>query len=383
MPLPLITLKALLHNGSDQIGLWFDFDFKLKEVVKDIPGMRWSYTHKCWYIAAKENTVDFITKKLENLARIDNQYHPPQEASPTKDDIQINEESIRHIDDFHRFLRSKRYSRSTVATYTQFIQSFLKHTHKKLDAINTADLYAYCADVLEKRRYAISTQRQFIGAMKQFRLLHADAGFEVPEDLRPSRSHFLPIVLSQEEVLHILRVTHNLKHRTAIAMIYACGFRIGELLKLRINDIDYIRRQIRIRQSKGRKDRYVVLAESLIPLLRNYIDTYQPKDYFLEGQHGGKYSPEAVRQFLRRSCHAAGIKKRVTPHTLRHTYATHLLESGVDLRFIQALLGHQSPKTTMIYTHVTRKSLTAVRSPLDDAVKLLIDEGKENKLLPI
>lgn len=178
----------------------------------------------------------------------------------------------------------------------------------------------------------------------------------------------LPSVLSKEEVIDLLRATHNLKHRTILALLYSCGLRISEVLRLRLADIDLDRRQLVIYQAKGRKDRYVVLAESTIPLLLNYVSSYKPKGYLFQGSKGGVYSTTSIRAFLKRSCKRAGIRKRVTPHTLRHSYATHLVEDGVNLRLIQELLGHSKPETTMIYTHVAKKDLLAVRSPLDTAL---------------
>ncbi len=189
----------------------------------------------------------------------------------------------------------------------------------------------------------------------------------------------LPLVLSKEEVIDLIRHTQNLKHRALITMIYSAGLRISELLNLKISDIDVDRRQLIVRQGKGRKDRMIVLADSFLPLFNNYYLTYQPKEFFIEGEAGKKYSAESVRAIIRRGCKRAGIKKRVTPHTLRHSYATHLLESGVDLRYIQELLGHSRPETTMIYTHVSRKDLLQIRSPLDINVQQLLETDKHNK----
>ena len=147
-------------------------------------------------------------------------------------------------------------------------------------------------------------------------------------------------------------------------------------------DFHVERKQLVVKSGKGRKDRYVSLADSFLPLLSNYYYSYKPKVYFVEGQKGGKYSPEAVRQFLRKSCAKAGIKKPVSPHTLRHSYATHLLENGVDIRYIQSLLGHARPETTMIYTHVKRKDLMEIQNPLDIALqKINTTDNQKEKLL--
>jgi len=188
-------------------------------------------------------------------------------------------------------------------------------------------------------------------------------------------------VLSQEEVLDIIGCTQNLKHRAILALIYSCGLRIGELINLELVDFHIERKQLIVKNGKGRKDRYVSLAESFIPLLSNYYDTYKPKKYFVEGQKGGKYTAESVRQFLRKSCKNANISKAVTPHTLRHSYATHLLENGVDIRYIQSLLGHAKPETTMIYTHVKRKDLMQIQNPLDVALRKINQSDNEKQKL--
>ncbi len=150
-------------------------------------------------------------------------------------------------------------------------------------------------------------------------------------------------------------------------------------MSLKLADIHLQRRQLQIRNAKGRKDRYVVLAESVLPLLNNYLISYSPQFYLIEGQTGNCYSASSIRKFLKRSCELAKIYRPITPHTLRHSYATHLLEQGVGLRHIQELLGHSKPETTMIYTHLARKDLLNVSSPLDTALKSLGQNGNEEQ----
>ena len=187
----------------------------------------------------------------------------------------------------------------------------------------------------------------------------------------PKKDKKLPVVLSVEEVLKLIQVTKNLKHRTIIAMLYSSGLRIGELLSLELRDFDLKRNQLHIKNGKGKKDRYVTLATSLHPILKNYYATYKPKNFFIENPKGNNYSATSIRSFLKKSCQAAGISKRVTPHSLRHSYATHLLEQGTDIRYIQELLGHSRPETTMVYTHVSKKDLRGIKSPLDIALNKL------------
>jgi len=198
----------------------------------------------------------------------------------------------------------------------------------------------------------------------------------------PGKHKKLPKVISEEDVIRILRATRNIKHRLAFAMLYSCGLRISELLNLKINEIDVERRTVFVRKSKGYKDRVVMLAESVVPLLVNYLQSYQPVEYLLNGQSGLKYSPVSVRKSLHNARKEAGVKRKVTPHTLRHSFATHLLEQGVGLRYIQELLGHQKPETTMVYTYVANDRLTQISSPLDHIVNKITNNPNDNRELP-
>lgn len=152
-----------------------------------------------------------------------------------------------------------------------------------------------------------------------------------------------------------MKATENLKHRAILTVIYSSGLRIGELINLKIKDIDSERKQIRVEQGKGKKDRYTLLSLKTLDLLRTYFKEYKPKEYLFEGQEGGQYAARSIQTFFKEICQKVGIKKKVSVHTLRHSFATHLLENGTDLRYIQALLGHESPKTTEVYTHITTK----------------------------
>ncbi|MBN2638767.1 MAG: tyrosine-type recombinase/integrase [Bacteroidales bacterium] len=381
MSLPVVILKHLKHKGLNNVALYFKYNEALIVHTRALKGVMWSASNKCWYVSDHINVLDILYDHFYGVAELDNQtnYSFGQEGIKKRElEMRWKEEAGR----FRRFLEGRRYSKSTIGTYTSFLSSFLQHSKKEVTDLEGRDVDKYCEDILAAKKKAISTHRQFIGAIKQFKVMRPELEFEIAEDLRPRPSRFLPVVLSKEEVLGILRATKNLKHRATLAMIYASGLRISEVINLKIADIDYSRRQVRIYQAKGRKDRYVVLAESMMPLLENYFNTYLPKKFFVEGKEGEQYSPESIRKFLKRSCRDAGIRKRVTPHTLRHSYATHLLEGGVDIRYIQELLGHNDPKTTMIYTHVSNYDLKQIQSPLDMAFKEITEREKQNKKLP-
>jgi site-specific recombinase XerD len=224
--------------------------------------------------------------------------------------------------------------------------------------------------LVNERKVSSSHQNQAINAIKFYfekvkggerKFYHVD---------RPIREKILPEVLSEEEVSAILKVTENLKHRAILMTIYSAGLRIGELVKLKVKDIDSKRMQIRIEQGKGKKDRYSILSQRTLEILRQYVKQENPFEYLFEGQGSTierplPYSARSIQALLKQSLKKTGIKKKVTVHTLRHSFATHLLENGTDLRYIQALLGHESPKTTQIYTHITTKGFDQIKSPLD------------------
>jgi len=182
---------------------------------------------------------------------------------------------------------------------------------------------------------------------------------------RPRKEKILPEVLSEEEIIKILNATENIKHKAILMTIYSAGLRISELVNLKIKDIDSERMQIRVVQAKGKKDRYTLLGEKTLEILRKYVSEYKPKNWLFEGMKGEQYSTSSIQANLKIAVDKVGIKKRVTVHTLRHSFATHLLEAGTDIRYIQSLLGHSSGKTTEIYTHVTTKGFEQIKSPLD------------------
>ena len=376
--LPVIRIYQKQHRGALQLFLGFSFNTDLINLVKTLPGARWSARLKSWYILDCEKHLALITSTFKDKAIL--KLDLLKTKRPFVRDLN---ESQRHLlNGFYKFLKGKRYSDSTVHTYSTFVADFISfQSSKALEELTNRDVEVFIEEVFIARNYSISTQRQFISALKLFVVFCPSTKINDLQLERPRKSKKLPSVLSQEEVLRLIQSTPNLKHRAILALLYSCGLRISELIGLRLQDFNVERKQLVVRQGKGRKDRYVSMADSFIPLLTNYYQTYKPRVYFVEGQGGSIYSAESVRHFLRRSCKRAGISKTVTPHTLRHSYATHLLENGVDIRYIQSLLGHAKPETTMIYTHVTRKDLMAIPNPLDAAVQKLKETENKNKKL--
>lgn len=381
MPLPTITVKRFHHRSRYRIGLWFDYNQKLIDHTKKLDDIKWSARQKCWHFDFNQENLDLCFSHYRGVAIFKNEIDPDILIPRAwRKQLLLSEQQQKVLNAYRKYLNGKRFSKSTVETYSSFLKDFLVyHGEKDHNQLTNRDVELFCEDILAPGNYSVSTQRQFISAIKHFPGVFPDCQIEDVKLTSPRKSRMLPVVLSMEEVIDILRNTRNLKHRTALGFIYSAGLRISELLDLRLADIDIDRKQVRIRQGKGRRDRIIVLADSILPMLNNYLSTYSPKHFLIEGQSGGRYSSESIRAVLKRSCALASIQKRVTPHTLRHSFATHLLEQGTDLRYIQELLGHSRPETTMIYTHVKRKDLLDIKSPLDRAVKALAKDDKNNK----
>lgn len=388
-----ITLTSIEHRGASQIAIGFAYDIAVKKVVKAFEGVKWSQTHKTFYVGDTSESrqklfqhlreanyyVDYSAlrkSKYKKRSGVDRRQNPHKEAMYKQLPQPLKALCTRYAD----YLRGKRLSSSTVATYGFFVLRFLDFAKDlPIESWNNTTIELYLEQVLAKEGYSISSHRQCIGALKHFTELCGIDAFDASEFKRPKKDKLLPTVLSKEEVIRLLQAVKNLKHRAAIALIYSSGLRISELLNLELKDLDPERQLIYIKKGKGRKDRTVVMSTVIRPLLSNYLQTYCPERYFIEGKTGERYTASSVRAFLKKGCREAGIKKTVTPHTLRHSYATHMLEQGVGLRYIQQLLGHAKPETTMIYTHVASKDLHQIASPLDGVVQSLTDSSKEEQ----
>jgi site-specific recombinase XerD len=272
--------------------------------------------------------------------------------------------------DFANLLLQKRYSPNTIKIYTHYFKKFLEdidgHEAKN---ISPEQINRYILHLIKSEGLSGSLQNQVINALKFYyekvlkrEKLHLDIE-------RPKKSRILPNVLSTREIETILNQIDNIKHKCLIALIYSSGLRRSEVLSLKINDVDSGRMLIKIRNSKGNKDRYSILSKNVLNLLREYYQEYKPNIWLFEGQKGFQYSATSVQKVFQVAVKKAKLNKTVSLHTLRHSFATHLLEQGVDLRYIQTLLGHQSSKTTEIYTHVSTNNFSKIKNPLDD-VKL-------------
>jgi len=384
-----ITLEPFTHNSQSCIAIKFPYNFEAKEYLKKFKGVHWTQTHRTFYIYYNEVRLEDLKQHIKNgglnLITNKNKNEIPRYSKGVKVELSpLNQEKTKIYRHFLKYLKGKRFSESTIASYSGFILEFLRFTNKKpTDQLNEDDVRQYIEWAVNKLNYSISTHRQMVSGFKHFAYFYPACSINVDKVYMPKKDKKLPVVLSIEEALLLIQTTKNLKHRVVIAMLYGSGLRISEIINLKLSDFDFKRKQLHIKNAKGRKDRYTTIAESLFPLIKNYYNTYKPKVFFIENPKGGNYSAESIRAFLRKSAKAAGITKTVTPHTLRHSYATHLLEQGIDIRYIQELLGHSRPETTMIYTHVSRKDLQQLKSPLDNAIKKLSLQDNSNAKLTI
>lgn len=338
--------KLIKHKNENRVAVYFENKPELINRFKKLEGAKWSASLRVWHLpATPANKVRF---KL---------------ATPTTN---YASDTAAKIAWFVNALKSKRYSDSTIKTYKEALLAFLGYyPNKDLGEITSNDIIAFNNGYILEKKLSASYQNQIINAIKLFFKEIESTKIEVDLIQRPKKYNPLPKVLATEEIAAIINSLSNGKHKCMISLIYAAGLRRSELLNLKISDIDSKRMQILIKKAKGRKDRVVPLSDTCLHLLRTYYKNFKPKVYLFEGLNGNQYSERSLALVLKKACGLAGIKKPVNLHMLRHSYATHLLEGGTDLRYIQALLGHKSSKTTEIYTHVSQKSLNKIISPLD------------------
>ncbi|MEA2044470.1 MAG: site-specific tyrosine recombinase/integron integrase [Thermoproteota archaeon] len=263
-------------------------------------------------------------------------------------------------------LRIRNYSERTVASYISAVNHFANWLiFTKVTNVNDAVVDKYLYHLKDTKKRSISSMKQTIAALK---FIFSDVlNKEIPDSLniRFRKEEKIPVVLSELEVAQIINTVSNLKHKTILMTIYSSGIRLNELISLQIKDIDFDRNLIVVKMGKGKKDRQSVLSNSLKSVLYKYFENYKPSNYLFEGQKGGKYSASSVQAIMKKAVKISGIKKHATVHTLRHSFATHLLENGTDIRFIQELLGHKRLETTQIYTHMSKVVFDRIKSPLD------------------
>lgn len=364
------TIKLRLGSieGNKRVLLFFDFDREIISSLKKHRGARWCGTNRCWHIAIKKGWYENLNGKFKGICLLDISDPEISEAikeKPTNRKITNKDRAV--LKKYREWMHHKRYSDSTIESYVIALEKFLDFVFPLPTAdIKEENVIRYVNEYIIPKKLSFAFQNQFISSLKLLFSSVYKTKFEVQLLKRPRPERRLPPVLSEQEVSDILHALSNLKHSIMLKLIYACGLRRSEILNLKPEDINSARKILNIRLAKGKKDRIVGIPSVLIGELRKYYRLYRPQFWLFEGQKKGvRYSETSIGHVLKSAVKKANINKPVTLHWLRHSYATHLLEHGTDLRNIQELLGHSSSKTTEIYTHVSTKTIANIRSPFE------------------
>lgn len=358
----------VVETSQGRLKIYFAYDKLVSKKIKDFPYYKWDKSEKCWSIPFAENYV----KELQKFAEENKIKFTLEVNSKSNDTVKRlskrGDEGYRNCpEEYILKIREIQYSEKTLKTYQNAFEEFINY-YKEVDlkAIDEKMILEFMRYLVIERKVSESYQNQVINAIKFYyeKVLRGERKNYLID--RPKKEKTLPTVLNEEEIKLLLNKTENLKHKAILMMAYSAGLRLGELINLKIKDIDSKRMQIRVEQAKGKKDRYTILSKKMLAILREYFSRYKPKEWLFEGEKGGQYAARSIQKVVKLSASKAGIKKNVGVHTLRHTFATHLLENGTDLRYIQSLLGHESSKTTEIYTHITTKGFDQIKNPLDE-----------------
>lgn len=359
-----MIIKLKKENSNELKVIFQKNSFKNKEIMKQISGVKWHSNY--WYIPFNKVSIE----KLVEIYK-DAEIYPDECIKDflKTENIYIKNVMLSQIKelliDIDKQLTLRGYSTKTRKAYLGHIRRLSLKYNKHPEELTNEELQRYLLYLINKDEKSNSYANQAVSALKFLYNVVLNRTLEV--DLpRPKKEKTLPDVLSQEEVIKILKMIENDKHRAILCLVYSSGLRVSEVVRLKTEDIDSSRMMIHIRQAKGKKDRYVILSEVALQELRKYIKKYPTNDWLFPGGNEGKHLTErSVQKVFENAKNKAKIKKKVSVHSLRHSFATHLLEGGIDLRYIQELLGHNSIKTTEIYTHISKKDISRIKSPLD------------------
>ena len=346
--------------------------------IKTIAGRHWHPEPKFWTVPYTKDTLRELQKLFEqelaltftSKSAIPETYIPPPQKEKSKPKKKTKEKlPLKHpeaLTALEEKLMLKRYSFATIKVYKSHFSAFLlQYNQIEPKDISEQQIIQYILQQIEERSISESTQNGIINAIKFYYETVLGNPRKVYKIPRPKKTKQLPKVLSEQEVVKLINAVDNLKHKCILLLIYSAGLRLSELIHLKITDIHSDRNCIFIKDAKGKKDRYTLLSTKILDHLRAYYKEYKPMDWLFEGQYKGPYSATSVQKIFTRAKKKSKINPYATVHTLRHSFATHLLEKGVDLRYIQELLGHGSIKTTEIYTHISQKEMKKIDSPLD------------------
>ena len=346
-----------------------------RAMLKQIPGRFYHKEQTLWSIPNTKGNYELLQKIFIDKFDIQNEDKKPKIPS-----FELDIKSLEELAKVHQKLVLKAYSAHTVRNYKSELMTFFKYFENyNLKNLDKEQIESYIFYLINKYKISETKQNMAINAIKFYYEQILGMPREYYDIQRPKRLKSLPNVLSQEEVLRLINTPKNIKHKAILYTIYSCGLRVGELLNLRVKDLRTDDGYVFIKGGKGKKDRHTVLSENLLIILRAYYKTHKPSYWLFEGQSGDKYSSKSVQKIFRKAQQESGVNPWSTPHTLRHSFATHLLENGENLRNIQIMLGHESSKTTEIYTHVINVNNKKIKNPLDIIIKQSKFDNKNNK----
>jgi site-specific recombinase XerD len=358
----------IIKTRTGRLRLVFGYQNELRLLIKKFPYCSWDAKNKWWTIPYSDVFLNQLqARALETGMKVTYEEEPAASNGVKR----ISALDVSHYrecpEEMVLKLREHRYSESTIKTYKGLFEEFINYYHKyEINKIDESQIISFLRFLVMERKVSISYQNQSINAIKFYyeKVLSGQRKFYFID--RPKKEKALPAVLKVEEIIQLFRAINNIKHKCMLMLAYSAGLRLGEILRLRLVDIDRERMQIRVEQSTGKKDRYTKLSRRFLIIYDLYIEKYKPVDLVFEGAAGAGYSASSLQTIMKAAAVKSGIQKPVTLQTLRHTFATHCLENGVDLRYIQSMLGHDSSKTTEIYTHITTKGFDQIKSPLDN-----------------
>ncbi len=387
------ALLSICGHRNKFLAISFPFNAAIVGALEQVPRSSWDPAIDSWTIPDNQGSVDSLLVSLfetglfcateysksekptgKSKSQESSLPHPPlappgsgkhgvpcAAAAPGSPLATLPGESW--ISRMEEALAVRKYSPRTRKRYIAIISDFAAFISVSAEQAQHADITRYLSMMERKRGASASTLNQSISAIKFF--YSSVYGRDVVSTRRPRADRKLPGVLSKEEAMRICMSPRNLKHRLILSIAYSAGLRVSEISRLKLGDIDTARGVIHVRSGKGRKDRYSILAVALKKMLADYLDLERPRIWLFEGPDGSALAIRTLQAVFYKAAEEAGIGKRVSIHNLRHSFATHLLEDGTDLRFIQVLLGHASPKTTQVYTHVAKRDVLKIRSPFD------------------
>lgn len=345
------------------------------EMVKNIQSRKWNDRTFCWEVPHTKLTMRFFDAYLKDVLHwtfTPSDDIPEKLEEPAPPQYQERETPKAKyeaaITAMEEVLLLKRYSRRTIKTYKNTFRSFIMHYDtQRPTTLTRAQMDAYVLHLIKTQNISESYQNTVLSAIKFFYVWVVEGQESKVENLlRPKLPQKLPQVMTEGEVTRLLKSVDNLKHQCILTMIYSCGLRLSEVVNMNLTDLQAEENRVFVRGGKGKKDRCTILSPKLIEMLDKYIKIYEPTFWLFEGQTGGQYSDRSVQKVFEKARQKSKVNPLTTVHTLRHSFATHLLENGIDLRNIQELLGHESSKTTEIYTHITKKGFQKIKSPLDN-----------------